>query len=137
MPLSRVSGGISGEWFQRRSRTFTHLLGTIGLKTNRIRRHLLLPVSCKMQLNTAQKFLKMAFVEVRKNGSKCHIRRLWVEFFQNDLSEDCEIFTQFSGIMSLTNMPYMTSLAAFGHLQDAIKYCTKVCKKAPGQQRVE
>ena len=35
-------------------------------------------------------------------------------------------FKHFSGRTSLTNLPHMTSLAASGQLQNAIKHCTKV-----------
>ena len=37
-------------------------------------------------------------------------------------------FTYLSGTIGPTNLPYMTSLAAYGRLQNAVKYCTKVCK---------
>ena len=37
-----------------------------------------------------------------------------------------QTFTHISGTANLTNLPDMSSLAAFGRLQNAIKYCTKV-----------
>ena len=97
--------------------------GRLGSEICRTRRHQLLPVGCKIQLNTAQKcvkrvqstkesinltivlrrityfymdihadivyshteydltsYLRSAFIEVPKNGRKCRIQRLWVEF---------------------------------------------------------
>ena len=55
-PPQTASGRISQESFKRGSPNFTYLLGTIG-PTNLLDMTLLVvPVCCKMQLNTAQKW---------------------------------------------------------------------------------
>ena len=46
-------------------------------------------------------------------------------------------FTRLSGKICPTNLPDMTSLAASGRLQNAIKYCAKVRKTGPGGLRVD
>ena len=61
----------------------------------------------------------------------------WVEFLKNGLSEDNKIIHAYRGTIGLANLWDMTSLAAFGRLQNAIKYCTKVHKTGPAGQRVE
>ena len=52
------SVGISWERFKHGSWHFTHLSRTIGLTNCQIWSHKLLPVSCKMSLNTVQKCAK-------------------------------------------------------------------------------
>ena len=42
-----------------------------------------------------------------------------------------------AGTIGLTNIPETTSRGASGHLQNAIKYCTKVRKTGPASQGVE
>ena len=56
MPPQTASGGISRERFKQGSPNFTRLSGPLVAETCRIWRHSLLPVSCEMQLNTAQKW---------------------------------------------------------------------------------
>ena len=51
--------------------------------------------------------------------STSSLYRLWLEF------------------IGLTNVPDMTSLAASGRLQNAIKYCAEVRKTGPAGQRME
>ena len=47
-------------------------------------------------------------------------------------------FTDLVGAFGLANLPDMTTtLAASGWLQNAIKYCTKVCKMDVTSQRIE
>ena len=46
-------------------------------------------------------------------------------------------FAGLSGTIGSQNLPNMTSLAASGRLQNAVKYCTKVRKTGPADQRVE
>ena len=67
-------------------------------------------------------------VTAKKNCRKCHLRRLWVEFRQNSLKDDQEMLHAFRGQSAPQSLPDMTSLAASGRLQNAIKYCTKVRK---------
>ena len=62
---------------------------------------------------------------LRKHHRKCHLRWLQVEFLEYGLSDDREIAVLIGDTRPHKLMD-MTSLAASGQLQNAIKYCTKV-----------
>ena len=48
--------------------------------------------------------------------------------FRERFKQESRNCTRLLGTISLTNLPYMTSLAASSRLQNAIVYCTKVLK---------
>ena len=68
-----------------------------------------------------------------KNGRKCRLRRLRMEFVENGLYlvPGPPNFACLSATIGLTNLPDMMSLAASSRQQNAIKYCTKMRKTAP------
>ena len=71
-------------------------------------------------------FQSEATAKIRR---KCRFMRLQVEFLENGLSEDHQIFSRLSETTGNTNLRDMTSLVTSGGLQNAIKYCTQVTRK--------
>ena len=65
---------------------------------------------------------------IAKQRRKWHLLRVWVEFLENCTCARTTKFYLLIGHNSPTNLPDLTSLAASGWLQNAIKYCIKVRK---------
>ena len=96
----RNNGRILPERLKQRSRNKSFWEQSAS-QTGRIWLHLLLPVDCKMNLNTTcrprlyphwiwrhQLLLVGIYRSLTKNGRKCHRRRLCIEFLHNGVSDD-------------------------------------------------
>ena len=74
---------------------------------------------------------------IAKNCRKYCFWWLRAQYLENGSSEDEEIFKKLLEDNTLTNLPYMTSLAPSSRLQNAIRYHTTVWKTGLARQRVE
>ena len=91
---------ISRDWFDLESPNFAWTFIPVGSTT------------------TPDMTLRSEIIDVQKNGRKCSLWRLWVEFLENLLSEDHEILRAF--------VDNRLDTAVSGLLQNASKYCTKM-----------